>query len=104
MNFFDALRALLALVFVLGLILGLTWLLRRYGSQIGIKAGLAPSDLKVIEWKMLDVRRKLAVVRWDGREHLLVLGPTGDLKVAERTAPVPPAEAHAPAANDESVS
>jgi flagellar protein FliO/FliZ len=90
MNFFDAIRALLALLFVLGLILGLTWLLRRYGSRIGIRAGLNPSDLRVVEWKQLDVRRKLAVVRWDGRDHLLCLGPAGDLKVAEREAPPEP--------------
>ena len=87
MNFFDAIRALTALIFVLGLILGLTWLLRRYGSRIGIRAGLNPSDLRVVEWKQLDVRRKLAVVRWDGRDHLLCLGPSSDFLIAERAAP-----------------
>ena len=93
MNFFDAIRALTALIFVLGLILGLTWLLRRYGSRIGIRAGLNPSDLRVVEWKQLDVRRKLAVVRWDGRDHLLCLGPSSDFVVAERAAPAEPAKA-----------
>lgn len=93
MNFFDAIRALTALVFVLGLILGLTWLLRRYGSRIGIRAGLNPSDLRVVEWKQLDVRRKLAVVRWDGRDHLLCLGPSSDLVVAERAVPPEPVKA-----------
>jgi flagellar protein FliO/FliZ len=93
MNFFDAIRALTALIFVLGLILGLTWLLRRFGSRIGIRAGLSPSDLRVVEWKQLDVRRKLAVVRWDGRDHLLCLGPSSDFVVAERAAPPEPAKA-----------
>jgi flagellar protein FliO/FliZ len=92
MNFFDAIRALTALIFVLGLILGLTWLLRRYGSRIGIRTGLNPSDLRVVEWKQLDVRRKLAVVRWDGRDHLLCLGPSSDIVVAERAAPPEPAK------------
>ena len=91
MDFFNVLRALMALVFVLGLILGLTWLLRRYGARIGLKAGVEPSDLRVVEWRMLDVRRKLAVVRWDGRDHLICVGPAGDFKVAERASP-PPAE------------
>lgn len=99
MNFFDALRALTALVFVLGLILGLTWLLRRYGARIGLKAGVEPSDLRVVEWRMLDVRRKLAVVRWDGRDHLICVGPAGDFKVAERSAP-PPAEPTSKAENE----
>jgi flagellar protein FliO/FliZ len=88
MDAFAALRALGALVLVLGLILGLTWLLRRFSGAFGQTAGITPSDLKVVEWKSLDARRKLAVVRWDGREHLLCLGPAGDFRVAERTLPL----------------
>jgi flagellar protein FliO/FliZ len=86
MDVFDALRAAGALILVLGIILGLAWLLRRYGGSIGLKAGQAASDLRVVEWKTIDVRRKLAVIRWDGREHLLVLGPAGDCVIAHRTA------------------
>ncbi len=87
MDAFDALRAVGALILVLGILLGLAWALRRYGGAMGLRAGPAPSDLRVIEWKSLDMRRKLAVVHWDGREHLLCLGPTGDLLVAQRQAP-----------------
>ena len=105
MDIFNALKAIAALAFVLGILLGFAWLLRRYGSSLGIKIGQTVSDLHVVEWRALDMRRKLAVVRWDGREHLLVLGPTGDLLVANRTAPLPApagAAAKAPhAANDE---
>jgi flagellar protein FliO/FliZ len=86
MDVFDALRAAGALILVLGIILGLAWLLRRYGGSIGLKAGTPASDLRIVEWKTMDVRRKLAVIRWDGREHLLVLGPAGDCVVAHRTA------------------
>jgi flagellar protein FliO/FliZ len=89
-----------ALAFVLGILLGFAWLLRKYGSTLGIKVGQEASDLRVVEWRSLDMRRKLAVVRWDGRDHLLVLGPTNDLLVATRTAA--PATAPAPHAdNDE---
>ncbi|MBI1361609.1 MAG: hypothetical protein GC155_15130 [Alphaproteobacteria bacterium] len=94
---FDALRAAGALILVLGIILGLSWALRRYGGSIGLKAGMVHSDLRVVEWRTMDVRRKLAVVRWDGREHLLLLGPAGDCVVAERPAPEP---APAPQAGD----
>jgi flagellar protein FliO/FliZ len=100
MDIFNALKAIAALAFVVGILLGFAWLLRKYGSSIGLKIGQTVSDLQVVEWRALDMRRKLAVVRWDGREHLLVLGPTGDILVANRTAPTPtPAP---PAANDES--
>lgn len=89
MDFFSALRAIAALAFVLGILLGGAWLLRRYGSRIGLKAGAASQDLKVVEWRSLDMRRKLAVVRWGDREHLLCLAPTGDMLVASREAPPP---------------
>jgi flagellar protein FliO/FliZ len=81
-----------ALAVTIGLILGLYWVARRYGPSLGLKPPAAPSDLSVIEWKVLDVRRKLAVVRWDNREHLLCLGPTGDIVIAERPSPTAPAK------------
>jgi flagellar protein FliO/FliZ len=95
MDLFDGLRAFAALALVLGLMLGLAWAVRRYGGAIGLKPGVPNDDPTVISWKTLDVRRKLAVVRWDGRDHLICLGPAGDLKVAER--PSPPASTPAPA-------
>jgi flagellar protein FliO/FliZ len=89
MDAFSALRALSALILVLGLILGLSWLLRRFGGGLGRITGTPPSDLRVVEWKSLDARRRLAVVQWDGREHLLCLGPGGDCRIAERSLPAP---------------
>lgn len=86
MDAFTALRAIGALILVLGLLLGGFWLLRRYGSKIGMSPA-SSSDLRVVEWRTLDIRRKLAVIRWDGREHLMVLGPTDDTLVASRDAP-----------------
>jgi flagellar protein FliO/FliZ len=101
MDILDALKALAALAFVLGILLGFAWLLRKYGSSLGIKVGQEASDLRVVEWRALDMRRKLAVVRWDNRDHLLVLGPTGDIVIANRPAP-PPASPAPHADNDES--
>jgi flagellar protein FliO/FliZ len=104
MDILDALRAVGALILVLGMLLGGAWLLRRFGNKIGLKTGATPNDLKVVEWRSLDIRRKLAVVRWGEREHLLVLAPTGDTLVASRDAPpefkpIPPVAPHAD--NDE---
>lgn len=102
MDIFDALRAAGALILVLGILLGFAWLLRRYGGSIGLKMGAEASDLRVVEWRSLDMRRKLAVVRWGGRDHLLCLSPTGDIVVGSRETPPAPANAAPPAANDES--
>jgi flagellar protein FliO/FliZ len=107
MDVFDALRAAGALILVLGILLGAAWLLRRYGGSIGLKTGVPQSSLRVVEWRTLDMRRKLAVVRWGDREHLLVLSPTGDTMLASRDASPAPAPASAApasapqAANDE---
>lgn len=95
MDFLSILKAVAALAFVLGILLGGTWLLRKYGQRIGIKAGAAASDLRVVEWRSLDMRRKLAVVRWGDREHLICLAPTGDTLIGTREAlpdfkPTPP--------------
>jgi flagellar protein FliO/FliZ len=89
MDAFDALRAIGALILVIGLMLGFAWVARRYGGQLGMRTA-RESDLKIVEWKTLDVRRKLAVVRWGGEEHLLCLGPAGDCVIAHRTAPADP--------------
>jgi flagellar protein FliO/FliZ len=105
MDLVLALRAAGALILVLGMLLGAAWLLRRYGGSIGIRTGQNASDLRVVEWRSLDMRRKLAVVRWDGRDFLLLLGATDDTLIASRDAPPAPAPATAPpAANDESKS
>jgi flagellar protein FliO/FliZ len=86
MDILDALRAAGALILVLGILLGGAWLLRRYGSKLGLKGVAASNDLRVVEWRTLDIRRKLVVVRWGDTEHLLVLAPTGDTRLASREA------------------
>jgi flagellar protein FliO/FliZ len=103
MDMFDALRATGALILVLGILLGAAWLLRRYGGSIGLRTGQNASDLRVVEWRTLDMRRKLAVIRWDGRDFLLCLGPTDDTLIASRAAPPAPPAA-SPPTNDESKS
>lgn len=99
MDLLSVIKALAALAFVLGLLLGGTYLLRKYGSRIGLKAGQVSQDLKVVEWRALDMRRKLAVVRWGDREHLICLAPTGDTLIASRETP-PPFKPVPPAASE----
>jgi flagellar protein FliO/FliZ len=67
-------RALAALLLVLGVALLLAWALRR----AGIAKPLAPTRLDLVASRPLDGRNRLVVVRWDGREHLLAVGPAGD--------------------------
>ncbi|MEZ6024009.1 MAG: flagellar biosynthetic protein FliO [Hyphomonadaceae bacterium] len=49
-------------------------------------ASHALKRLKVTESLMLDPRRRMVLVRCDGREHLILLSPAGDVVVGEMAA------------------
>lgn len=89
-------RFLLALVAVLALIGGIAWLARR----LGLGGRLAPNRgknprLGLVEVMALDSRRRLVLIRRDAKEHLLLLGPSGDLRV-ESDIPAPEQAEEAP--------
>lgn len=73
------LRFVLSLCLVLGLILGATWLMRKFGpvgmgGTGGGKRGSGKRRLKVLEALQIDPKHRLVLVRRDDREHLLLLG------------------------------
>ena len=74
------LRFLLVLLFVLALICGIAWLVRRFGwaGQLTPNRG-QNRRLSVIEVTALDARRKLVLLRRDSHEYLVLLGPNQDL-------------------------
>lgn len=82
MDLDQYIRFIVALLFVIALIMAVAWVMRRVGF-----GGLAPSPsrrqrrLGVVEVLPLDGKRRLVLVRRDGREHLLLLSAFGDLVV-----------------------
>lgn len=83
-------QAGLALVLVIGLIMTLAWLLRRYGLGEGARSALGRKKrITTIEAASVDARHRLVLVRRDDVEHLLFVGP-GDSFVVERGIPAPP--------------
>lgn len=84
------LRFLIALVAVLALIAGLTWIVRRlgFGGVVAGRSGHAPR-LQVVEVKALDSRRKLVLIRHGSKEHLILLGSNQDLLVESAIAAAP---------------
>ncbi|MDZ4778348.1 MAG: flagellar biosynthetic protein FliO [Alphaproteobacteria bacterium] len=93
MDILDWVRAVFALIVTLGLI-GLAALAAR---RLGMLQGVGPGQvrrMRVIERLMLDPRRSVVIVRIDSEEHVLLLSPFGERKLARRPAapdPVPPA-------------
>ena len=70
------LRFILALILVLGLIMGLAWVLKRLGLRRR-RAVRWPASrrLSTVESAALDSRHKVVLVRRDDVEHLVLIGP-----------------------------
>lgn len=81
----DYLKFLVALLFVLGLIGGLTWVARRFGltPRITRPASGGERRLDIVEILNVDARRKLLLIRRDDMEHLVMLGER-DLVIESR--------------------
>jgi flagellar protein FliO/FliZ len=87
MDVLDLGRYFGALLLVLGL-LGFAWLAaRRYGLQ-GIIQGGVQKRLGVVETLTVGPRHKLYLLRRDGTEHLVMVGPQG-MSVVENGIPAP---------------
>lgn len=81
-------RFIASLAFVIGLILAVAWIAKRVGLER--KLNLKASQFKrieIIDRMMIDPRRRLVLIRRDGREHLLLLGTTHDLVIESYDAP-----------------
>lgn len=84
MDWLDWARSFFALIVTLALIVGAAWGARRLGMLQ--PQGQGPKRLRVTESLMLDPRRRMVIVRCDDREHLILLGPGGDIVVGDQAA------------------
>jgi flagellar protein FliO/FliZ len=76
----DIVRLLLALTFVIALMGGLAFILKKTGLG-GAKAENTKDNkkrLKLIEVLPLDTRRRLVIVQCDKKQHLVLLGANAD--------------------------
>lgn len=79
-----------AFIFVVGLMLLLSWVVRKTGLSAGSFAPTGKRRLKVVEFLAIDHRRKLVLIRRDDKEHLVMMGPDSETLI----------EANIPAALD----
>lgn len=84
LDWMDWARALFALIATLALIVGVAYGARRLGMMQANGQGV--KRLRVTESLMLDPRRRMVIVRCDEREHLILLGPGGDIIVGDMAA------------------
>ena len=84
MQLTDYINFVVALALVLALILGLAWIVKRFGLGGAMTRGLPTGSarrLAVLEVLTLDARRKMVLVKRDERQHLLLLGANNDLVI-----------------------
>ncbi len=82
MTLADYLKFLFALIFVLSLMGGLAYLMKRYGiGQGGRLVSSKKRRLKIIEILPIDAKHKAVLIARDNKEHLVLLTPNGDTVV-----------------------
>lgn len=75
------LRPLLALSFVIGMIFVAGAILRRISPVRSFFGKPAMPRLEIVERLGLDTRRQLVLIRYNDREHLVLLGQNNDLLI-----------------------
>ena len=78
MDWTDYLRFIAALLFVLALMGGLWLLLKRLGLSGMQMANGQQRRLRIVEALPIDARRRAVILQRDNRQHLVILGPTGE--------------------------
>ena len=77
-----AVRFFVAFLIMLGLIGGIAWAVRRFGTgRLGATTRGRQPRLAVIDYATVDGRRRLILVRRDNVEHLLMIGGPSDIVV-----------------------
>lgn len=77
------------LLVTLGLIAALAYAARRF-NFMQLAGGAQGGRMRLVETLMIDARRRVALIRVDGREHLILLGSTGETLIESRDAPPEP--------------
>lgn len=88
MEMHDYLKFAAALVFVLCLMGGLSYILKRF--NIGQGGIISPSKkrMKIVEILPLDARRKAIILQRDTTQHLVILGASGETVVESNIEPL----------------
>jgi flagellar protein FliO/FliZ len=76
MDILDFSRIFFALIAVLGMIGLCAMIARKAGFVCGAVSLARRRRLSIVESLPLDARRRAAIIRCDGREHLVILGAT----------------------------
>jgi len=77
----DLLKFAAALIFVLSLMGGLAFILKRIGVGQGMAFAGNRRTLRIVESLPIDTRRRLVLIERENVRHLVILSPSGDTVV-----------------------
>lgn len=78
MDILSMMRTFGALGIVLAMLAGALWVVRRYDIKLpGRVSGSARKRVELVERLAVDAKRSVALIRRDGCEHLILIGPEG---------------------------
>jgi flagellar protein FliO/FliZ len=91
MDILSMIRTIGALGVVLGMLAGALWAVRRYDIKLpGRVSGSGRKRVELVERLAVDAKRSVALIRRDGCEHLILIGPEGHVTLETGiTAPQP---------------
>jgi flagellar biogenesis protein FliO len=97
MDILSMIRTFGALGVVLGMLAGALWVVRRYDIKLpGRVSGSARKRVELVERLAVDAKRSVALIRRDGCEHLILIGPEGHVTLETGIAAPEPVAAKAP--------
>ncbi|OAN66641.1 flagellar biosynthetic protein FliO [Sphingomonas sp. TDK1] len=100
MDLLSMLRTLGALGLVLGMLATALWVVRRYDLKLpGRVTGGGRKRVELVERLAVDAKRSVALIRRDGCEHLIFIGPEGHATI--ETGIIPPVQPAADVATDD---
>lgn len=83
----QLMRFFAALALVVSLMLGLSLVMRKVNAGSGMIGPGKKRRLKIVESLPLDHRRRMILISRDDREHLVILGPTGETVIESGITP-----------------
>ncbi len=96
LSFGTGLHAVAMLVLVIGLILGLGWVLRTYGTRLGLTKTHPQNGLQVRQRLPLSAQHTLLEITDTARRYLIVLSPQGATLINQESLPSPTITTPAP--------
>lgn len=91
MEITDYLKFFAALIFVLGMMAGLAFVLKKLGLDRSGSLTNGKRRLKIIEVMNIDAKHKAALIQCDDKQHLMLLNANGDTIIESNITP-PPAD------------